>query len=297
MRSKIAGALVASLLVASSAQAQSYVRADCQGLVGVAPNRFDTPEHERWYKRFWTGTCDHLSFCIPGAPNWNDVVGKLLVKGGPSERAGALAQGLPPGPADRPGVVAREVDPQDRHRRPARLQQGAGILGRHVEGRRQDRRGGASEVGALSRHLQRLRQQPSLDAPARARAPSHHDLAAGMGGGQGPDRDCGVARSGRRERPWPAGTRRPGPSRSSAPGSVGRWPRSFRRRQRPWAAPGRRRPGRGRAGSGRPPAGSGHRRCRLSGSTRTEAAIGWLAGAAASSSSSSTWAQSRPAMS
>jgi hypothetical protein len=90
MRSKIAGALVASLLVASSAQAQSYVRADCQGLVGVAPNRFDTPEHERWYRRFWTGTCDHLSFCIPGAPNWNDVVGKLLVKGGPSERPALL---------------------------------------------------------------------------------------------------------------------------------------------------------------------------------------------------------------
>jgi hypothetical protein len=82
--------LAASLLVATSAQAQSYVRADCQGLVGVAPNRFDTPEHERWYRRFWTGTCDHLSFCIPGAPNWNDVVGKLLVKGGPSERPALL---------------------------------------------------------------------------------------------------------------------------------------------------------------------------------------------------------------
>jgi hypothetical protein len=90
MRFKIAGALVALLLVAGSAHAQSYVRADCQGLVGVSPNRYDTPEHERWYKRFWTGTCDHLSFCFPGEPNWNDVVGKLLVKGGPSERPALL---------------------------------------------------------------------------------------------------------------------------------------------------------------------------------------------------------------
>jgi hypothetical protein len=95
MRSKIIGAVLASLLVAASlqagsAQAQSYVRADCQGLVGVAPNRYDTPEHERWYKRFWTGACDHLSFCIPGAPNWNDAVGKLLVKGGPPERSALL---------------------------------------------------------------------------------------------------------------------------------------------------------------------------------------------------------------
>ncbi len=91
MRSKISAAvLAAALLVADGAQAQSYVRADCQGLVGVAPNRYDTPEHERWYKRFWTGACDHLPLCLPGSPNWNDIVGKLLVKGGPSERVALL---------------------------------------------------------------------------------------------------------------------------------------------------------------------------------------------------------------
>ncbi|MET3664266.1 hypothetical protein [Caulobacter sp. 1776] len=91
MRSRIvAAALLAASLVAGSAQAQSYVRADCQSLVGVAPNRYDTPEHERWYRRFWTGNCDHLAFCVPGSPNWNDIVGKLLVKGGPSERPGVL---------------------------------------------------------------------------------------------------------------------------------------------------------------------------------------------------------------
>ncbi len=92
MASKVlrAAVLAAGLLVAQGAQAQSYVRADCQGLVGVSPNRYDTPEHERWYKRFWTGQCDHLMLCVPGSPNWNDIVGKLLVKGGPSERAALL---------------------------------------------------------------------------------------------------------------------------------------------------------------------------------------------------------------
>jgi hypothetical protein len=91
MRSRIsAAALAVSVLVAGGAQAQSYVRPDCQGLVGVSPSRYDTAEHERWYRRFWTGTCDHLSFCIPGSPNWNDIVGKLLVKGGPGERAALL---------------------------------------------------------------------------------------------------------------------------------------------------------------------------------------------------------------
>ena len=88
MRSSPIGAavLAVALLVAGSAQAQSYVRADCQSLVGVSSNRYDTPEHERWYKRFWTGNCDHLALCFPGSPNWNDIVGKLLVKGGPTER-------------------------------------------------------------------------------------------------------------------------------------------------------------------------------------------------------------------
>ncbi len=93
MRSRILGvaALAASLLVAGNVQAQAYVRADCQGLVGVAPNRYDTPEHERWYKRFWTGQCDHLSLmCLPGSPNWNDIVGKLLVRAGPAQRAAVL---------------------------------------------------------------------------------------------------------------------------------------------------------------------------------------------------------------
>ena len=83
--------LAAALLVASGAQAQSYVRADCQGLA-TTPARYDTPEHERWYKRFWTGQCEHLMMCMPGAPNWNEVVGELMVKGGSAQRAAVLSK-------------------------------------------------------------------------------------------------------------------------------------------------------------------------------------------------------------
>jgi hypothetical protein len=83
--------VVAVLGIASAAQAGEFVRADCR--TAVKPTdaiRFDTDEHLRWYKRFWTGTCDHLSFCFSGSPNWNDIVGKLLVKGGAGEQPALL---------------------------------------------------------------------------------------------------------------------------------------------------------------------------------------------------------------
>jgi hypothetical protein len=76
--------------LAGAAQAQDYVRADCRGLANSVALRFDTPEHVRWYKRFWTGECDHLPMCLPGSPNWNDIVGKLLTRGGPAEQAALL---------------------------------------------------------------------------------------------------------------------------------------------------------------------------------------------------------------
>ncbi|CAN5231292.1 hypothetical protein BH10PSE4_BH10PSE4_29490 [soil metagenome] len=63
------------------------MRADCRTVVRPTDAlRFDTDEHLRWYKRFWTGGCDHLALCFSGSPNWNDIVGKLLVKGGPAEQ-------------------------------------------------------------------------------------------------------------------------------------------------------------------------------------------------------------------
>ena len=76
--------------LANAAQAQDYVRADCRGQTSPGAQRFDSPEQARWYKRFWTGDCDHLPLCFPGSPNWNDIVGKLVVRGGPSEQAALL---------------------------------------------------------------------------------------------------------------------------------------------------------------------------------------------------------------
>jgi hypothetical protein len=72
--------------VAGEAQAQAYVAPMCRGLVSDANLRFDTAEHARWYKRFWTGQCDHLLACFPGDPNWNDIAGKLVARGSPAER-------------------------------------------------------------------------------------------------------------------------------------------------------------------------------------------------------------------
>ncbi|EJL37893.1 hypothetical protein PMI01_00431 [Caulobacter sp. AP07] len=84
------GAVVAAVVVlagASTVRAGEFVRPDCRAVVRPTDTlRFDTDEHLRWYKRFWTGTCDHLSFCFAGSPNWNDVVGKLLAKGGAAEQ-------------------------------------------------------------------------------------------------------------------------------------------------------------------------------------------------------------------
>ncbi len=87
---KVALLAALTLGLASTVQAQDYVRADCRGLVNPTALRFDTPEHVRWYKRFWTGDCDHLPFCFPGSPNWNDIVGKLVTRGGPVEQAALL---------------------------------------------------------------------------------------------------------------------------------------------------------------------------------------------------------------
>jgi hypothetical protein len=73
--------------LAGAAQAQSFVGPLCQGYVSPQELHYDTPEHARWYKRFWTGECDHLLACLPGSPNWNDIATKLVAKGGPAERA------------------------------------------------------------------------------------------------------------------------------------------------------------------------------------------------------------------
>lgn len=79
-------AALATLLIASEAGAQEFVRPDCRTTVQPTSRlQFENDLHARWYKRFWTGSCQDLSLCMPGSPNWNDIVDKLLIRGGPSE--------------------------------------------------------------------------------------------------------------------------------------------------------------------------------------------------------------------
>lgn len=89
---RLASTIIAlGLLTVSTAQAQEFVRSDCRGV--VAPStalRFDTDLHARWYRRFWSGYCDRLPLCLPGAPNWNEVVGKLTLRASGREQATML---------------------------------------------------------------------------------------------------------------------------------------------------------------------------------------------------------------
>lgn len=84
---KLFGVVLAVTLFAGGASAQEFVRSDCRSMVQATQSlKFEDPKHALWYKRFWTGSCADLSMCMPGSPNWNDIVSKLLIKGGPAER-------------------------------------------------------------------------------------------------------------------------------------------------------------------------------------------------------------------
>lgn len=84
---RILGIALAMAFVASGASGQEFVRHDCRTTVQATSKlQFENDLHARWYKRFWTGSCQDLSLCMAGSPNWNDIVGKLLSKGGPSEQ-------------------------------------------------------------------------------------------------------------------------------------------------------------------------------------------------------------------
>jgi hypothetical protein len=46
---------------------------------------FDSDDHRAWYGRFWTGTCDGLSFwqsirCQSGEPDWSQLVDRTLAR-------------------------------------------------------------------------------------------------------------------------------------------------------------------------------------------------------------------------
>jgi len=77
--------------VSSAAQADDFIAAACRPTVPLASVQFENPVQARWYRRFWTGDCNHLSGCFSGSPNWNAILDKLLARGGPNERA-ALVQ-------------------------------------------------------------------------------------------------------------------------------------------------------------------------------------------------------------
>lgn len=79
--------LAMTLLASTAAAAQEFVRNDCRPAVQATQAlKFENGQHALWYKRFWTGSCEDLSLCFPGSPNWNDIVGKLLARGGPAEQ-------------------------------------------------------------------------------------------------------------------------------------------------------------------------------------------------------------------
>lgn len=73
--------------LAGAAQAQTFVNPLCRSYVSASNLRFDTAEHARWYKRFWTGECDHLLACFPGRPNWNEVAAQLVARSLAAERS------------------------------------------------------------------------------------------------------------------------------------------------------------------------------------------------------------------
>ncbi|MCR5879750.1 hypothetical protein [Phenylobacterium sp. J367] len=58
-----------------------------------APAAFDSPIHARWNQRFWTGECKSLPWtCMPGEPNWNSVVDRLVAKAQAAQKAAVKVQ-------------------------------------------------------------------------------------------------------------------------------------------------------------------------------------------------------------
>jgi hypothetical protein len=83
-----------AILNGATAQASEFVRADCRDVVRSSTSlHFESHVHFDWYRRFWTGDCQNLGLaCIPGSPNWNDIVTQVLEKTEPGERAAILAR-------------------------------------------------------------------------------------------------------------------------------------------------------------------------------------------------------------
>ena len=85
--------MAVALALGGGARAQAYVRADC--LPAAAPvSRFDNATHAAWYRRFWTGQCQGLSFlvCHKGSPYWNAFVDTVTDRAPPARKAAVKAQ-------------------------------------------------------------------------------------------------------------------------------------------------------------------------------------------------------------
>jgi len=88
---RVIGAYLAALalMAPAAAHAEEFVRRDCQPVVQPTDAlKFETDRHALWYRRFWTGSCaDDLPLCFPGTPNWNEIVSRLVARGGPQDRS------------------------------------------------------------------------------------------------------------------------------------------------------------------------------------------------------------------
>jgi hypothetical protein len=132
-KAAVLAALLLMGFVAPQAQAQAYVADICQASVTPASLRFDSAEHGRWYKRFWTGECDHILGCVPGSPNWNAIMRQLVARAAPGERAQLLPKACRLGQmvgldwSREHGV--RKITTQDLRRLYAILEQGDPLAG------------------------------------------------------------------------------------------------------------------------------------------------------------------------
>jgi hypothetical protein len=77
----MAALLLPVLLVLQTEPSRSNILPQCRAyLPAEAQLRFAHDKHRRWYRRFWTGSCDGLStfdFCHSGSPNWREVIERI----------------------------------------------------------------------------------------------------------------------------------------------------------------------------------------------------------------------------
>jgi hypothetical protein len=78
----IAPVLFAFVLTATAAESASDEFGCPSDVAAYRGLTFVNAIHERWYHRFWTGTCEGLPVfsCFSGRPFWGDTMSKILHK-------------------------------------------------------------------------------------------------------------------------------------------------------------------------------------------------------------------------